>query len=224
MKTTSTLLEIIVGELGQNPCENDFFKNNQITFFSVDDSFITRLLKYEEPVIKDLCDWLIFGWFKFDEIIDEENPENNTNINDYFKKMFITRFIDREIKFQTIDLFRHKCVYKMMSMKDYIELVLTDLKIFALNTKKYKAKSKDGSLDKNRNVFQDQPQNQINLDLTNDVFNFATNNGAGNSDHNGWKREKNVTEEYDPAKLKEIMNIIENIFKEFDRYLFLQIG
>src|SRR5699024_9891721 len=91
--TTTTLYKIIQSEL-INRGHNEFFdKNNRLVLFNNEHQFIRKIMSYDED-IKNIVNDLFFSY-------ELEHKEHDT----HFKKMFLYRFINREINRQTVESF-----------------------------------------------------------------------------------------------------------------------
>lgn len=205
-KTTATIFDLIKHEL-INSGENEFFNENKINH---NDEFIfmRRIQSYDKKV-KEVCAYGLFSNFTF------STPE----IDDRFKREFINRFVDRQIKFQVVDVFRSKLLFEMISKQYFIENYYSKIDEFVNQTQTTKRGNKTTA--GMRNVFIDQPQNQVNLNLKDDTAEFATNNTI--------QKEENIQEGNDETKnvnydvLKDTMFLLDELYKHFDKKLLLQV-
>lgn len=108
---TTTLNEYLQSEL-QKRGHSEFYNAGRLTFNKSKYGFIQKILKYDHDVscIVDEC---IFKGFKLE----------NDKVDKHFKKMFITRFLDREINRQTIDAFSSQVLYVTLTHEEYIDKV-----------------------------------------------------------------------------------------------------
>lgn len=120
--TTTTLFKIIQSELiklGRNEFEGtkkqtSLFDFGTFDFFKNDLQFTSKLFSYDDD-IKLIVNWL-FNNFSLDD------PEHD----EHFKKMFIYKFVNRQIAKQTIESFKYDIAYVFLSKKDYINRIYKD--------------------------------------------------------------------------------------------------
>lgn len=109
---TTTLNEYINSEL-EKTGQNEFIdKDGHLVFFDEEFQFIQKILKYDDDV-HDIVTNKIFKGYKL----------SNDSVDKYFKKAFITRFLDREIGRQTIEAFSSQLLYVTLTHQEYIETV-----------------------------------------------------------------------------------------------------
>ena len=105
VKTTSRLYDIIYGELDRHRVEI-YRSNNQIIFNQA--NLMRKTLEYKDPnFIKMLQETLFYG-------------TSNINQRQRFEREFLQRFINRVIKFQTVDLFP---TYLASFVSEYQEII-----------------------------------------------------------------------------------------------------
>lgn len=150
-KHTTTLMEIIQSELIKNGF-NEFYNAGQLSFNNGKYAFIQKVLRFDVDV-KHIVDYVIFKGFKF----------NDERIDNYFKKAFTTRFLDREIGRQTVEGFASLVVYETLIREDYI------LTVFGSEVYKYLENHVDYKGDQTGNTKEDETQNQINEEIQNQI-------------------------------------------------------
>ena len=109
---TTTLNEYINSELGFMGQDEFIDKDGNLVFFDEDFQFIQKILKYDDDV-HNIVTNKIFKGYKL----------SNESVDRYFKKAFITRFLDREINRQTIEAFSSQLLYVTLTHQEYIETV-----------------------------------------------------------------------------------------------------
>ena len=120
--TTTTLFKIIQSELiklGRNEFEGkekqtSVFDFGTFDFYKDELQFTNKLFKYDDD-IKLIVNWL-FNNFSLD---DKQHDE-------HFKKMFIFKFLNRQIQKQTIESFKYDLSYVFLSKQDYINRIYKD--------------------------------------------------------------------------------------------------
>lgn len=109
---TTTINEYINSEL-EKTGQNEFIdKDGNLVFFDEEFQFIQKILKYDDDV-HNIVTNKIFKGYKL----------SNDSVDRYFKKAFITRFLDREIGRQTIEAFSSQLLYVTLTHQEYIETV-----------------------------------------------------------------------------------------------------
>lgn len=148
-KHTTTLMEIIQGELQRNGF-NEFVNEGKLTFDNKKYAFIQKVLKFDDDV-KKIVDETFFKGFKF----------NDERIDRYFKEAFTTRFLDREIGRQTVEAFAGLVLYETIIREEYIS------RVFGNELYKYLENHVDYKGEVIGNTIEDETQNQINEELQN---------------------------------------------------------
>lgn len=109
---TTTLNEYINSELNKIGQDEFIDKDGNLILFDEEFQFIQKILKYDDDVHKIVTN-KIFKGYKL----------SNDSVDRYFKKAFITRFLDREINRQTIEAFSSQLLYVTLTHQEYIETV-----------------------------------------------------------------------------------------------------
>ena len=146
-KHTTTLMEIIQGELQRNGF-NEFVNEGKLTFDNKKYAFIQKVLRFDDDV-KKIVDETFFKGFKF----------NDERIDRYFKEAFTTRFLDREIGRQTVEAFAGLVLYETIIREEYIS------RVFGNELYKYLENHVDYKGEVIGNTIEDETQNQINEEL-----------------------------------------------------------
>jgi hypothetical protein len=110
-KYTTTINEYLNSELSRMGL-NETVNDGKLTFFDDEFQFIQKILKYDDDV-HNIVTNKIFKGYKLP----------NNEVDKFFKKSFITRFLDREIGRQTIDAFSSQVLYVTLSHQEYIQTV-----------------------------------------------------------------------------------------------------
>ena len=208
MKTTSRLYDIIYGELDRHRVEI-YRSNNQIIFNQA--NLMRKTLEYKDPnFIKMLQETLFFG-------------TSNINQRQRFEREFLQRFINRVIKFQTVDLFSS---YLASFVSEYQELInYTYDKYDMLVTAQVETVSNNNSTSTNKtnSIYSNLPQNQINMNLDIDTLDYADDNTISKSRATNSGTDRSTSSAYDIDALNKISALKEQIFKDMDSLLFSQL-
>lgn len=233
--TTTTLFKVIQSELikkGHSEFESetpptDIFPFGKFSFFDKNYQFTERILNFEKDV-KDIVEYFFHGY-------SLEVKEHDT----HFKKMFLMRFVNRQINRQTLESFKFELINVFLANQKYINRVYQDSEKFILqqtigntdNTQDNKGKSNTISQTDNREAFADLPQDYVNLDVNNTTMQVASDNTISrNKQTSNSENEANTTgntkalnQSYSLDELIKSSKLLENIMKTFDRKCFLQI-
>ena len=208
MKTTSRLYDIIYGELDRHRVEI-YRSNNQIIFNQA--NLMRKTLEYKDPnFIKILQETLFYG-------------TSNINQRERFEREFLQRFINRVIKFQTVDLFS---TYLASFVSEYQEVInYTYDKYDMLVTGQVETISNNNSTSTNKSnsIYTNLPQNQINMNLDIDTLDYADDNTISKSRATNSGTDKSSSSAYDIDALSKISALKEQIFNDMDNLLFSQL-
>ena len=208
MKTTTRLYDIIYGELERHRAEI-YRSNNQLIFNQA--NLMRKTLEYKDPnFIKMLEDNLFYG-------------TSRINQRERFEREFLQRFINRVIKYQTIDLFT---TYLATFVSEYQELInYTYDKYDMLVTGQVETVSNNNSTSTNKSnsIYSNLPQNQINMNLDIDTLDYADDNTISKSRATNSGTDRSTSNAYDIEALSKISTLKEQIFKDMDSLLFSQI-
>lgn len=215
MKTTASLMDIIQTELINNGLNEFVNKVDGVTQITKNDdkfTFIRKVAQYDGDV-QAVVNRTLFMNFKF----------KNETTDLFFKRSFITRFLDRQIANQTVDLFANHLVSFSILNEAFIDNLVMNFEKYlngdSSTDTKNTSNEKDGHNDANITL----PQDNVSLDLTkntadyadtNDIYRaFADTVATGNNHSNG----------YNTDVLDKMAEQWDNLMYRFDRKLFLQI-
>ena len=208
MKTTSRLYDIIYGELERHRAEI-YRTNNQLIFNQA--NLMRKTLEYKDPYfIKMLQETFFYG-------------TSNINQRERFEREFLQRFINRVIKYQTVDLFS---TYLASFISEYKELInYTYDKYDMLVTAQVETVSNNNSTSTNKSnsIYSNLPQNQINMNLDIDTLDYADDNTISKTRATNSGTDRSTSSAYDIEALSKISDLKEQIFKNMDSLLFSQI-
>lgn len=170
-----------------------------------------KTLEYKEPYfINMLRETLFYG-------------TNNINNRERFEREFLQRFINRVIKYQTVDLFS---TYLASFISEYQELINYTYDMYDLLVKgqvETISNNNSTSTNKSNSIYSNLPQNQINMNLDIDTLDYADDNTISKSRSTNSGTDKSTSRAYDIDALSKISVLKEKIFKDMDSLLFSQI-
>lgn len=208
VKTTSRLYDTIYGELERNRYEI-YRSNNQIIFNQ--NNLMRKTLEYKDPYfIKMLQETLFYG-------------TSNINQRERFEREFLQRFINRVIKYQTVDLFS---TYLASFVSEYHELInycYDKYDMLVTGQVDTVSNNNSTSTNKSNSIYSNLPQNQINMSLDNDTLDYADDNTITKSRASNSGTDKSTSSAYDIEALSKISTLKEQIFKDMDSLLFSQL-
>lgn len=218
MKTTTRLYDVIY--TSYNNKYSDFIRNNQIVYYNPELQFSHKVVDYDNEV-KTVCRNTIFYGLDF----LDETPRNR------FEQEFLTRFLSRTIKFQTYELFNWKLVAYVRGVKEIITDYYTNANKYlqGYNTSNASAKSNSQgeSLTRDNNLAVTLPQDNTDLSLDKDSYDYADTTAHSKSRANNTTAQ-NTTQTSDASsfeigRLSDLQAYHDDLFDDLDRLLFSQV-
>ena len=170
-----------------------------------------KTLEYKDPnFIRMLQETLFYG-------------TSNINQRERFEREFLQRFINRVIKYQTVDLFS---TYLATFISEHQELInYTYDKYDMLVTGQVDTVSNNNSTSTNKtnSIYSNLPQNQINMNLDIDTLDYADDNTISKNRATNSGTDRSTSSAYDIEALSKISALKEQIFKDMDSLLFSQL-
>lgn len=208
MKTTSRLYDIIYGELDRHRVEI-YRNNNQIIFNQA--NLMRKTLEYKDPnFIKMLQETLFYG-------------TSNINQRERFEREFLQRFINRVIKYQTVDLFSAYLASFISEYQELINYCYDKYDMLVTGQVDTVSNNNSTSTNKTNSIYSNLPQNQINMNLDIDTLDFADDNTISKSRATNSGTDKSTSSAYDIEALSKISALKEQIFKDMNSLLFSQL-
>lgn len=208
VKTTTRLYDIIYGELECHRAEI-YRSNNQIIFNK--NNLMRKTLEYKEPkFIKILQDNLFYG-------------TSAINQRERFEREFLQRFINRVIKYQTVDLFSTYLASFVSEYQELINYCYDKYDMLVTGQVDTVSNNNSTSTNKSNSIYSNLPQNQINMNLDIDTLDYADDNTITKSRNTNSGTDKSTSSAYDIDALSKISSLKEQIFKDMDNLLFSQL-
>ena len=208
MKTTSRLYDIIYGELETHRAEI-YRSNNQLIFNQ--NNLMRKTLEYKDTYfIKMLQETLFFG----------TTPINQ---RERFEREFLQRFINRVIKYQTVDLFSTYLATFVSEYQEIINYCYDKYDMLVTGQVETVSNNNSTSTNKSNSIYSNLPQNQINMNLDIDMLEYADDNTISKSRNTNSGTDKSTSSAYDIDALSKISALKEQIFKDMDSLLFSQL-
>lgn len=202
-KKTTTINEIITADLNEKG-HNEFLACNQLDLVGGTLNYMYKITQYDEDV-QDTVNRIIFRGYKL--------PDTKMDI--FFKKMFVNKFMNRQIIEQTLESFSNNLIYNCMSHEHYLISLLKNMEDYLTN-----GNTVDSSrTHDNRTAIAQLPQSEVNVNVDNTILDYADNNTIS--------RDKDInhqeSENYDLDTLIKSFPLIDNYFKMLDKRCFLQV-
>lgn len=214
MKTTTTLEEILRNEASKYQDWDDLFNNKSghLIRYGETDALIYQVAQYSD-MVADLCNHAFFSGYKL----------SNEEADKFFKKMFVNRFLIREIGFQTVDIFRTRLIGLLLQYEQYIVNTYTNYnKMFSGQADTTTDNTSEG-INKQRYAHVSLPQNNVNIDLNNDIADYADTNDLTNNSSNNQSQSRTSSTKFSPDVLRKLENVYQRVLDDFDVKLFLQV-
>lgn len=208
MKTTTRLYDIIYGELERHRAEI-YRSNNQIIFNQ--NNLMRKTLEYKDAnFIKMLQETLFYG-------------TSNINQRERFEREFLQRFINRVIKYQTVDLFSAYLASFISEYQELINYCYDKYDMLVTGQVDTVSNNNSTSTNKSNSIYSNLPQNQINMNLDIDTLDYADDNTISKSRATNSGTDKSTSSAYDIEALSKISALKEQIFKDMNSLLFSQL-
>ena len=189
MSKTPTLYDLMLAELWELEKDKDIYRYDNLKNLSSRTSEMTRILKFDETVEGITSSTIFTGLY-----LDYGDSD--------FKKLFIQHFLNREIKWQTLELFQSKIAATFLMNQDTLNFYYSELdrllKRSSVNDSENTGHdesesittgnntSKTDNVSDNRSISASMPQDQYNIDVENNI--------AHTADSNDVSKNKNVSE------------------------------
>lgn len=171
-------------------------------------SLIAKVARYDDDIASIVDNTLFAGY-----------TLPNQELDRFFKRMFISRFSHRELKYQTMERWQQVLISSIMSHEQV-------LKVFWDNLDKYisgelitttSSDNKDGS----NFATQELPQDSVTADLTKNILEYADSNNVtrGFSNSNNTSSSK----QFNTSVLFQFNNFWVKLLDELDDELFLHV-
>ena len=184
-----TLYDLMLAELWELEKDKDIYRYDNLDKLSTRTSEMTRILKFDETV-EEITTETIFTGLQLDHGDSD------------FKKLFIQHFLNREIKWQTLELFQSKIAATFLMNQDTLNFYYSELDRLLTrsnvndseNTGRDESESvttgnntsKTDNVSDNRSISASMPQDQYNIDVENHIAHTANSNDVS--------KNKNVSE------------------------------
>lgn len=241
MATTTTLFNILNSKLARMGFDGIFDEKTQQFITTDSKNFTTyQFAEFTDLAYKATTEEL------FASIILK-----NADADRYFKQVFINRFLLREIKFQTLDMFRSKLVSMYISDSQYITSLYSYYDDLLKGTTtgvshgtsdttgntNSTGTNKQGGTRSERSATRDLPQDLPDLDLNNDTIDFPSSTDARkekttsdtDTTNNTNTKSDTVTQNNTESQTISVDNLIklrslyDDLLKKYERSLFLNI-
>ena len=211
MKITTTMYDYLHSELHNNG-ENEFFNQNQLTGFNDDFAFIQRIMDYDE-VVASIVNRRIFHGLSL------AKPEYDQS----FKRMFVNRFLNRQIQTQTIDAFSAKVSYEFLQLTPYLNNLFENFdKYVTGQTDSHQVGAQDNQMD-SRSAYQSLPQTVVHLDLNETIIDYADDNNVARTKMQNDTTTDSTNNVYSPDNLEKMQDVFDKVFRIFERKCFLHV-
>ena len=211
MKTTTTLLDLITAQASIDGYDA-FFNPETNQLRENGDSLLTQIAEYT-PFIQNVTNKVIFSGFN----LSDKSTDN------FFKQVFLNRFVNREIKFQTVDLFRSKLVNLMLTNNQWFCDTFKNFDDMFNGVSRSSQNAGQDQSGESRTAMSTLPQDNTELSLDDDNVAYADNTDYNKNKNHQTSHQSNNSFVANPSVVKQLDNVFNKKLDEFDRQLFLQI-
>ena len=208
---TSTIMDIIQSEL-INDGHNEFVNNGEITFFDDEFSFIQKIMRFDSDVNVIVSRLFFKG-------ITLENEQADKR----FKKMFVNKFLNRRIGFQTVETFASQLIYTTLLNEDFLNEYFVNLDKYLSGENKTGTTNNATNTSDQRNLHSDLPQNQLNISLEDTVLDYASTNTINRNKSQDNSSNQSTATHYNLDNLERLNGLLELVFDDIDRRCFLHV-
>ena len=217
MKTT-TLFKIIQSECLKKGFNEFVDEDGNLIFFDSEHQFTSKILSYDED-IKNIVNDLFSNHQLDDPVFDDQ-----------FKKMFLYRFINRQINRQTLESFKMQLLYTFLNHQDFLKRLGKDLDQYLTNATEQEQINQqltDGTTtNDNRQAFASLPQTNVNINVNDTNMKSADDNTISrNKQKNNQQTDgttKGTSKAYQLDQLLKTNGLLDTVLDDFDRKCFLQ--
>src|SRR5699024_362516 len=144
------------------------------------------------------------------------------------KKMFLYRFINRQINRQTVESFKMQLLYTFLNHQDFLNRLAKDLDQYLTNATEQEQINQqltDGTtINDNRQAFASLPQTNVNIDVNDTNMKSADDNTISrNKQKNNQQTDgttKGTSKAYQLDQLLKTNGLLDTILDDFDRNCF----
>lgn len=197
---------------GLNEFVNKIDGVEQITLHSDKFTFIRKVAQYDEDV-QQVVNKMFFMNFKL------ANPQADL----FFKHSFVTRFLDREIANQTVDLFANHLVGEVITDEVFITNLYENMAKYLSSDSNNDTNNETKSNGGNNSADIDLPQDNVNLDLHADKADYANENRIYRDFNNVVATGNTHGTNFNADVLDKISVQWDNLYNKYDKKLFLQV-
>lgn len=224
---TITLYKFIQSELIKTGLNEFTDKEGNLIYFDEESQFISKILAYDDD-IKTILNKLFNGV----SLTKREHDE-------HFKKVFLYRFLNREINRQTIESFKVQLMMSFLTHEQFLNIIYEDMELFitqanvsSSDSNQENSQETDGTtIGSNRQAYAELPQNNVNIDLNDDVMMSANDNTIGKNKQMNQQTVEGETvsstnsesKSYQFDELFKSNGLLETVLDIFDRKCFLQV-
>lgn len=189
MSKTPTLYDLMLAELWELEKDKDIYRYDNLDNLSSRTSEMTRILKFDDTVEEITTETIFTGLH-----LDYGDSD--------FKKLFLQHFLNREIKWQTLELFQSKIAATFLMNQDTLNFYYSELDRLLKRANVSDSQnngtnesesittgnntSQTNNVSDNRSISASMPQDQYNIDVENHI--------AHTADSNDVSKNKNVSE------------------------------
>ena len=209
--STASIMDIIQSELIKKGLDEFFDSDEKFVLYDNNFQFIKKAMKYDDDVA-EIVTRMFFQGFTF---------ENKTTDN-LIKKLFVNRFLNREIGRQTVDLFSSQVVYTTLLNEYYIVEVVEHLSDYIKGKSITQGSGNNEAQNDSRTLFSSLPQSNVNLNVEDTVLNYGDTNNIARNKATVKNASNSESSQFNLEQLLKTNGLLEDFFIKLDRNCFLQ--
>ena len=209
MKTITRLFDILLSQYHlqgfSDIKKGEFYKTDR------KDRFMSKLLKYDDD-IKTVARASIFYGLEYLE-----------DLRDDFEHEFITYFMNRSIKYQTMELFNAYLLSFVLQQRNVIKYIYQS-ENYILGKQLSETTNTGEQIGKSNTLFSSLPQDNTNISLDIDKMDYADNTGLSKTNTNSSGKSTTTNTTFNMDNLEKVKQMKANLFNDLDKLLFSQLG
>lgn len=222
-----TLFDYLQSELQKKGLNEFVDTEGNLILFDEQHQFMSKILAYDDD-IKEIINKLFNGV----SLTQREHDE-------HFKKVFLYRFLQRDMNWQTVEAFKVKLMMTFLTHQDFMNTIYNDMELFITqstialsDSTQQNTQETDGeTVGSNRQAYAELAQNNVNLNLNDDVMVSANDNTISKNKQQNNQKTDGETESHTISESKSYQfdtlfqsnGLLDTILDIFDAKCFLQI-
>lgn len=163
-----------------------------------------------EPDVKEIVTRMFFNGFEFE----------NHDLDFWFKRIFVNRYYNRQIDFQTVETFASHVVSHTLMIEKELTFLYENFEKMAKAHSDSTNTQNTGRMAQARDANATLPQDQLNLSFDNMEMRSADDNQIHKSKEDSNSNSQTQTDNFDPAIFKQLQHLFDFYLTAYDQYFY----